>query len=128
MSDFLKNLPGPIGIVGMGLSGQSVQNLLTLVAPEKKVITFDSSPGLADRNNLDEMLAKVTFSTLIVSPGVPLRTPALLRAQKQGTQITSELALASSMLTQEKLIAVTGSIGKSTTVALLEVACRAIDP
>ncbi len=128
MSHFLKGLVEPLGIVGMGLSGSAALKLLKLLSPEKKVFTFDSKPGAAEWHDLEKMLLEKDIKTLIVSPGVPLSTPALVKAKNQGVRITSELALAASCLTQEKIIAVTGAVGKSTTVSLLAEATRAFDP
>lgn len=128
MSTFVKGLGDTVGIVGMGLSGTAALNLIKQIDPGKKVLTFDAKEGAADWSNLDEMLSKNPIKSLIVSPGVPLNLPSLQRAAKSGVRITSELAIAQSCLSNEKIIAVTGSVGKSTTVALLESALKSLDP
>ncbi len=128
MSHFVKGLVEPIGIIGMGLSGTAAFNLLKLLAPEKSVVTFDSKAGVAEWNDLEKMFAEIPVKTLVVSPGIPLSTPALAAAKRQGVRITSELAIATSCLSSEKIIAVTGSVGKSTTVSLLAAAAQAFDP
>lgn len=127
MSHFVKGLVEPIGIIGMGLSGTAVFNLLKFLAPGKSVVTFDAKPGAAQWHILEQMLSETNLKTLIVSPGVPLSTPALVKANAQGLLITSELAVATACLTTEKIIAVTGSVGKSTTVSLLAAATQAFD-
>jgi UDP-N-acetylmuramoylalanine--D-glutamate ligase len=55
---------------------------------------------------------------IIISPGIPLQTPFLLTAQKQGIPVMGELAFASSC-TALDIIAVSGTNGKTTTVSLL---------
>ena len=127
MSHFVKGLVEPIGIIGMGLSGTAALNLLKTLVPSKSVVTFDAKPGVAEWHDLEKMLSENNLKTLIVSPGVPLSSPELVRAQNQGAKITSELALAASCLTTEKVIAVTGAVGKSTTVSLLAQAAQTFD-
>ncbi len=127
MSHFIKGLVEPIGIIGMGLSGVASLNLINKIAPDKKIFTFDSKPGVAQWNDLKQMLSAQTFKTLIVSPGVPLSTPALVKAKKQGVRITSELDIAFSCFTNEKVVAITGAIGKSTATTLLTQALQTFD-
>ncbi|MBI4466528.1 MAG: UDP-N-acetylmuramoyl-L-alanine--D-glutamate ligase [Acidobacteria bacterium] len=55
---------------------------------------------------------------IVLSPGVPLTLPALLRAREKGIEIISELELAWRFL-RGTVVAVTGSNGKTTTTALL---------
>jgi UDP-N-acetylmuramoylalanine--D-glutamate ligase len=54
---------------------------------------------------------------IVVSPGVPLDTPELAQALRSGTPVIGELELASRFL-QGKILAITGSNGKTTTTAL----------
>lgn len=108
----------------MGTTGQSVLNLLIALGyPEKDIILFDqkvlsttNQKIIGDVTQLNRLQPK----TLIVSPGVPLNTPWILDFQVQGSNLSSELSLAYQLLTSEKVIAVTGSLGKSTTVSLLK--------
>jgi len=119
----------PIAIVGMGVSGTSVKELLlTDGISSNDLLTFDDKSQEADFRNGDELLAKGKPKTLIVSPGVPLQTPWILEAKKNGIVITSELSIASKILTSESLIAITGSIGKSTTTCLLQAALEKFCP
>ena len=55
---------------------------------------------------------------IVVSPGVPLDTPELAQAQSFGLPVIGELELAARFL-KGKIMAVTGSNGKTTTTTLL---------
>jgi UDP-N-acetylmuramoylalanine--D-glutamate ligase len=54
---------------------------------------------------------------VVLSPGVPPDTPAILAARDHGVPVIAEIELASRWL-QGRLIAITGTKGKSTTTAL----------
>lgn len=55
---------------------------------------------------------------IVVSPGVPARAPALDAARKRGIPVWSEIELAWRFL-RGKLVAITGSNGKTTTTSLV---------
>ena len=55
---------------------------------------------------------------IIVSPGVPMSTPALQRAREQGIPTVSEIEVAASYL-DVPIVAITGTNGKSTVTTLL---------
>jgi UDP-N-acetylmuramoylalanine--D-glutamate ligase len=55
---------------------------------------------------------------IVVSPGVPLDTPEVAQAQAFGLTVIGELELASRFL-QGKVVAITGSNGKTTTTTLV---------
>ena len=55
---------------------------------------------------------------IVVSPGVPLDTPEVAQAARLGTPVIGELELASRFLTG-KVVAITGSNGKTTTTTLV---------
>lgn len=120
MKEFIKNLKTPIAIVGMGKSGEAARRLLLLAgyAPES-ILTFDGKLESAHFRDPQALMAQGAPRTLVVSPGVPLASPWIQQAQQNGVTITSELSLACATLENEKLIGVTGSVGKSTTVSIL---------
>ncbi len=55
---------------------------------------------------------------IVVSPGVPVDTPALEQARALGTMIVGEIELAAGFL-PARIVAVTGSNGKTTTTTLI---------
>lgn len=55
---------------------------------------------------------------IVVSPGVPLDTPELVQARNLGRQVIGELELAGRFL-KGRVVAITGSNGKTTTTTLL---------
>lgn len=120
MNEFIKNLKTPIAIIGMGKSGEAARRLLLLSGLDSQsVLTFDGKLASADFNDPEMLMKAAQPKTLVVSPGVPLATPWIQKAQASGIKITSEISLACSYLASEKVVGVTGSVGKSTTVSLL---------
>ncbi len=55
---------------------------------------------------------------VVLSPGVPLRQPALARARRANVPIIGEIELASRLL-RGRIVAITGTKGKSTTTTLV---------
>jgi UDP-N-acetylmuramoylalanine--D-glutamate ligase len=64
----------------------------------------------------DKVFSKAEL--IVVSPGVPLTLPVLQSAQEAGKEIISEIELASRYL-EGKIIAITGTNGKTTTTTLV---------
>ena len=125
-TDFLRK---PVAVVGMGLSGSSIERLLTHCGFSKQeLFSFDDKPGSADFGDPEKLLREAKPQTLVVSPGVPLSTPWIQDFKDQGGAVTSELTIAYQFLNKEHLICVTGSVGKSTTVSLLEAALKEFSP
>ena len=117
----------PIVVIGLAKSGASALSLLLdLNIPRNKILTYDAKLTTADTSKVEDVL-QFKPKTLVVSPGVPLTTPWIVELQKSGAKITSELSLATQFLKTEKIIGITGSLGKSTTTAALGAAALAID-
>lgn len=120
-------LQTPIAIVGMAKSGESAARFLLARGFKKEdLLTFDQKAP-AQFQNPQDLMALGKPKTLVVSPGVPLKSPWIVAAKKAGVFITSEINLACECLTDEKLIGVTGSLGKSTTVSLLGAGLKSFD-
>jgi UDP-N-acetylmuramoylalanine--D-glutamate ligase len=114
-------------VVGAARSGLAAVRLL--VRRGARVTLADVKPELAEAASLRDLGVEVrlgphdpavfTAADLIVlSPGVPLRQPALARARRAKVPIIGEVELASRML-RGRVIAITGTKGKSTTTTLV---------
>jgi len=124
--DFIKR---PVAVVGMGLSGEAAKRLLTRNGVKlTDISTFTDEPGKADFHDPCELIRQRNPATLVVSPGYPLSKEWIQDFQEQGGTVTSELALALHYLTNERVIGVTGSVGKSTVVSILEAGFKAFSP
>ena len=121
-------LKTPIAIVGLGLSGESAYKFLLASGYKKSdLILFDEKSPKAEVSDPDILFSKYHPQTLVVSPGVPLSKPWIQAAKSRGVKITSELNLAASIIKDEIIIGITGSVGKSTTTALIGDALSKID-
>lgn len=135
MTDFADKLEAFRGrrvlIVGMGRSGLGAARALAPVAA--RVVAADEKP-LGELNGSVKALSQegvelrlgdrgldlVENVDLVVrSPGVPWEVPLLVAAREAGLEVIGELELAYRLLVTERIVAVTGSNGKSTTTALL---------
>lgn len=127
MKTEINKLRTPIAIVGMAKSGESALRLLIESGiARSSIITFDEKKS-ADITNKAELIQR-SPQTVVVTPGFPLKSDLINDLKLKGCHITSELNLANSMITTEKIIGITGSLGKSTTVSLLGEAVRFDDP
>lgn len=125
MSEYIKNLPGPIIIVGMGKSGQAAFDLLQFMG-HQDIFFFDDKNPSAHFQDPQE-LNKISPKTLVVSPGYPLAKNWIQDLKNAGSIITSELSLAASCIGEEQIIGITGSVAKSTTVSILEQGAKEVD-
>lgn len=128
-------------VVGLGVTGLSFIRFLNWLE-----IDFEIADDYIDDKRLRETLAAnpdfaVDFATihrrfseelfkrfdlLLVSPGVPLTKPVFATAAGNGAEILGDIALFA-RINRAKLIAVTGSNGKSTVVAWLNHVLAASD-
>lgn len=113
-----KDLKKPIAIVGMGVSGKACLDLLLADGvPRDQIITHDKK-GPCDLP-LETDLLQAAPRTLVVSPGISLKSPWLEELLASGAELTSELTLAARVLGRERLIGITGAVGKSTVTSLI---------
>lgn len=120
MRQIIKNLETPIAIVGMGKSGEAAHRLLVVAGySAQDILTFDGKSNSAQFQDPVTLMEQGAPRTLVISPGVPLASPWIQAAREAGIKITSEISLACETLQSEKIIGVTGSVGKSTTVSIL---------
>jgi UDP-N-acetylmuramoylalanine--D-glutamate ligase len=106
-------------VLGLGVSGRAAVNLAH--AKGLFVQTYDDyQPAKWNPCNRDQIDWNI-FSHCVVSPGVSLDHPLLKVAKEQGLSLISELELAIKYLPERtKLIAITGTNGKTTTGFLLK--------
>jgi UDP-N-acetylmuramoylalanine--D-glutamate ligase len=106
-------LPGRVLVVGMGLSGEAAAGALGERGAE--VVTADR------RDGTDEELALLDgVDVLVKSPGVPAENPLVVEARSRGIPVWSEVELGYRLLPEGvRLVGVTGTKGKTTTVRLL---------
>ncbi len=127
-------------ILGLGKEGQSVWRFLQRELP-------DLSPDIADKRSLAEMTEEEKnwlkgvaaerlhlgpdylsdlkqYDLIIKSPGINPRLPALVDAVQSGVQMLSATNIFFA-LKKGRVIAVTGSKGKSTTASLIHAVLRA---
>ena len=119
-------------VLGMGISGMGAARLLKETGAQVTVNELEDNQemraraGEFERNGIRVILGSHPFGVLreqqliIVSPGISLQIPLLREAQELHIPIMGELELASRFLTDESLIAVTGTNGKTTTIILTE--------
>ncbi len=126
-TSWVKNLNKPIAIVGLGKSGLSAIRFLKSIGySDEDIITFDDKDSSAQFSKSDDIVKRQP-KTLVVSPGVPLKTNWIQTLIAEGALLTSEISLATSVLTTEKLIGITGSVGKSTVTSILGEGARVMD-
>jgi UDP-N-acetylmuramoylalanine--D-glutamate ligase len=119
-----------ISVLGMARSGVACAGLLRKTGAEVFVSDIKSQEALSERTKQLEELG-IAFETgahtsrvlsgkdfIVVSPGIPPDAPILRQAQDLGVPILSEIEVAF-WLTDARIIGITGSNGKTTTVTLL---------
>jgi len=118
-----------VTVVGLARSGVAAANLLAGMGA--RVTVTDSkpesalaeqvaklSPGVARALGAhpDELFTKADL--VVISPGVPLTAPPIMKAAEAGVELMGELELAYSV-SDSPFIAITGTNGKSTTTTLV---------
>ena len=116
-------------IVGLGDTGLSVAKYLASIGKTFKIVDSRlNPPGLAELRRVLPQIAielgdfnLATFQSadqLIVSPGVSLKTPAIVAARNAGVEVSGDIDIFAKRATAP-IIAITGSNGKSTVTALV---------
>src|ERR1700730_7011653 len=117
-------------VVGLGKSGMAAALFLrdkgarvTVSDSRSAIALADEIPALLDAGIMVEagghgLLTFRRQDLIVVSPGVPLYTPAVAQLLRYGMPLISELELASRFLKGD-IIAVTGANGKTTTTTLI---------
>jgi len=117
-------------ILGLGKSGREAALLLKKRGAKVQVAEKESSfSAIRKKKELERQDIEVIFAPprenllegknlMVISPGISLDLPIVRKANCLGIPVISELELASRFLPREKLIAITGTNGKSTTTFL----------
>ncbi|MDW7691259.1 UDP-N-acetylmuramoyl-L-alanine--D-glutamate ligase [Flammeovirgaceae bacterium SG7u.111] len=86
-----------------------------MIAPHFKKELSENLIEFEEGGHSDDLLTDVT--EIIKSPGIPDRVPIIKEAKKLGIQVSSEIEFAS-RFTTAKIVAITGTNGKTTTTLL----------
>jgi len=126
-------MKGNIGVLGLGRSGVAAANLAVKLGYN----VFASDIRKLKIRNLNKKVIKefgehsdkiLDSDFIIKSPGIHLNIPILKKALKRKIKIMSELAFSLENSMYKKIIAVTGTNGKTTTTDLvskiIKTACR----
>jgi UDP-N-acetylmuramoylalanine--D-glutamate ligase len=125
-----------VAVIGLGRSGRSAVDLLLelgadiAIADQRPTTEMAAALGELDTGHIEVHGGGAYERALhgadlaLLSPGVPLALKPLQAARAQGLRIVGELELASQYV-DGRLIAVTGTNGKSTTVTLIGELLRA---
>ncbi len=121
-----------VAILGFGKTGQAVLEFLLAREPGASLVLFNDGE-IADRERQRSFEKRgVRFLTgagsfsklascgrIIMSPGFDGKAPRFERLRRSGAEVISEIEFAFRQI-QARIIAVTGSNGKSTTVSLVQ--------
>jgi UDP-N-acetylmuramoylalanine--D-glutamate ligase len=121
-------LRGEVAVIGLGRSGQSVSQLLRRAGArvyasdageiDAGTITQLAGAGVDARGGGHDLGRISAAAVVVVSPGVPPSAPPLVQARAHNVPVVSEVEVALAFLGASKIIAVTGTNGKSTVTAL----------
>ena len=109
-------------VLGLGLSGQSCVRFL--LSHQARVTAMDSRLDLQLNLPISPILGEFDPAILagaemiLVSPGIPLSTPAIQAAMAAGAEVIGDIELFA-RYNHAKLLVITGSNGKSTVTTLL---------
>jgi UDP-N-acetylmuramoylalanine--D-glutamate ligase len=122
---------GTVAVLGLAQSGEAVTRLLRHVGVEvyaSDSVRSEATDGAAQRlralgadcdvgsHDVDRVM-RADF--VVVSPGIPPTAPVMAAALRAGTPVVSEVEVALRLMPSVRVIAVTGTNGKSTTTALI---------
>jgi UDP-N-acetylmuramoylalanine--D-glutamate ligase len=107
-----------VGIFGYGIEGRAAASRLRGVA---ELVIVDDADGVDDAlvTSHGGLEALSTCDVVLKSPGVPRRRDDVIELERQGVTVTSALNLWLHDTDLDRVVAVTGTKGKSTTTSLI---------
>ncbi|MDQ3674005.1 MAG: UDP-N-acetylmuramoyl-L-alanine--D-glutamate ligase [Gemmatimonadota bacterium] len=122
---------GEIAVIGLARSGRAVAKLLrkngySIYASDSSMsddlagcVNELAALGISAQAGGHDRARLAQASLLVVSPGVPPHAPPVALARANGVRVVSEVDVALRFLRDCRVIAVTGTNGKTTTTALI---------
>jgi UDP-N-acetylmuramoyl-L-alanine---L-glutamate ligase len=125
-----------VAIWGFGREGRAAIRVLRQRLPDLSLALYCGEAEADEAKGFDaamhvyahepDTVALSAYDIVIKSPGISAYKPAIVTSQAQGTQFTSGTALWFGENPQARVVAVTGTKGKSTTTALIAHLARAL--
>jgi len=125
-----------VAIWGFGREGRAAITAIRSRLPQLPLTLFCSGAETAAASSFDaslvvrgqepDAIALSSFDVVVKSPGISAYKPALVAAQEAGVRVTSGTALWFAERPDARVIAITGTKGKSTTTALLAHLARSL--
>ncbi len=126
-------------VLGLGETGLSLVRWLTAQGAHVRVADSRNNPPALDVLQKEFPEADIRcgifraelldgIELIAISPGVPLRDPLLVKAEAQGIPIVGDIELFAQSLPKDqcpKIIAITGSNGKTTVTSMVGAMCKA---
>lgn len=118
-------------VLGLGKSGIAASNLLVNLGSEVTISDIKSFKELENEvKNIKNNKIKIALNghrnsllknidLIVISPGISLDIPIIKKAKEKHIKIISEIELAYIICPTEKIIAISGTNGKTTTVELV---------
>ena len=117
-----------VGIFGYGIEGRAARRRLEGIAQDMVLVDdarlSDPSVLISSDGGLDALLA---CDVVLKSPGIARRRPDVLDLEIHGVAITSALNLWLHEIDRSRVVAITGTKGKSTTTALISFFLHCLD-
>jgi len=122
---------GEIAVIGLARSGRAVAKLLRKYGYNVYASDAATTPdvagcadelrslGIATQLGGHDLERVARVKLLVISPGVPPAAPPVALARDQGIEVVSEVEVALRFLPDCRIVAVTGTNGKTTTTALI---------
>ncbi len=115
-----------VGVFGLGVEGRATVARLRGLAADVVTVDDDSSVGADLATRSGGLAALERCDVVIKGPGIPRRRADVRGLEDAGVPVVSALDLWLHEVDRRRVIAVTGTKGKSTTTALIDFALRCL--